>query len=105
MSRQITIHPQNHQCIVWRDHPSKTIPLYRLNTITYGLVTSPYLALRILHQLANDERHSYPIAYDVLTQNFYVEEIMTGANTLKEASNLRHDLTTLLKKDDFELRK
>lgn len=92
--KQITIHPEDHlyQCVVWRDHPSQIIQLYQLNTVTYGLVTSPYLALQILHQQAYDEQQSHLIAYNVLTQDFYFDEIMTGAGTLEEASNLQLNL-------------
>lgn len=59
----------------------------------------------MLHQLSSDEQHSHPITCEVLTQDFYVDEVITGADTIEEASHLQKDLILLLKKGGFELRK
>ncbi|CAI6357565.1 unnamed protein product [Macrosiphum euphorbiae] len=50
MFRQIQVdrEDQQFQGVVWRDDPSKPIQSYRLATVTYGLITSPYHALRVL---------------------------------------------------------
>lgn len=44
MFRQINIHSddQCYQGIVWRNHPSEPIKQFKLKTVTYGLITSPY---------------------------------------------------------------
>ncbi|XP_063634821.1 uncharacterized protein LOC134805446 [Cydia splendana] len=46
------------QRIVWRDTPSEKIESYKLLTVTFGTAAAPYLAVRTLNQLADDEAHT-----------------------------------------------
>lgn len=59
MYRQIVIHSDDRdfQRILWRSSPLEPIQKYRLYAVTYGLSIAPYLALRILQQLKQDEAH------------------------------------------------
>ena len=61
--RQITIHAEDRRYhkVHWKENINGTIRTYQLNTITYGADFVPYLAIRILRQLAQDEEHNYPI--------------------------------------------
>ncbi|XP_029340892.1 uncharacterized protein LOC115033071 [Acyrthosiphon pisum] len=107
MFRQIQVHgeDQQFQGIVWRDDSSKPIQSYRLSTVTYGLITSPYHALRVLKQLALDEQNNYPIGSKILLNDFYVDEVMTGGDNLSEVLHKIQELTALLNQGGFELRK
>ena len=78
---------------------------YALNTITYGTSCASFLAIRALHQLADDEGAQHPIAAAVLKRDFYVDDLLTGAKTKQEAAFLRDDLIHLLQKGGFPLRK
>lgn len=62
--RQILVHEddQDLQRILWREEPELPIEEYRLTTVTYGLASAPYLAIRVLHQLVQDEGQQYPPA-------------------------------------------
>jgi len=62
MYRQILVHPtdRNLQRIVWREDQEHPIREYALNTVIYGLACAPFLAIRTLHQLAEDERPKLP---------------------------------------------
>lgn len=61
-------------------------------------MTSPYQAIRTLHQLADDEAVSHPTASQVLRQNFYVDEVMTGRDSADELVELQRELISLLKR-------
>lgn len=78
---------------------------FRLNTITYGLASSPYLAIRILHQLAVDEGEDLPGAAEALRREVYMDDIVSGAPTLAEARILRNQLQRLCAAGGFPLRK
>jgi hypothetical protein len=54
MYRQIWVDcdDRNYQLIVWRKRPDLPIETFRLETVTYGLACSPYLAIRCLHEVA-----------------------------------------------------
>ncbi|GBL81079.1 hypothetical protein AVEN_83151-1 [Araneus ventricosus] len=52
-----------------------TVPLKLKNqllTVTYGTACAPFLAMRTLHQLAQDYEKSFPDTAKVIRENFYV---------------------------------
>lgn len=107
MYRQILIHPEHrdYQRIVWRFSEENAVQSYRLNTVTYGVSSAPYLALRTLQQLSVDEGENFPIAKHVLQEEVYVDDILTGSSTIKQALQHRKHIQDLLLAGGFELRK
>lgn len=107
MYRQIFLHPddQMFQLVLWRDDLSQEISTYKLNTVTYGLNSSPYLAIRTLHQLAEDEGAIFPEAAKILKSQTYVDDCICGADNVSDALELQNQLIKLLKRGGFELRK
>ncbi|XP_076223949.1 uncharacterized protein LOC143174539 [Nomia melanderi] len=105
MYRQFIIRPEDrpYQRILWRDEHNN-IKTYTLNTVTFGLTSAPYLAIRCLHQLAQDEQNNYPVAADVLRRDLYVDDLITGANTYTEALNIRDQMLGLLKRGGLNIR-
>ncbi|XP_055623656.1 uncharacterized protein LOC129767064 [Toxorhynchites rutilus septentrionalis] len=103
----VLVHPDDVplQRVIWRfsnDVPAQT---YELLTVTYGLAPSAYLATRTLNQLAEDKGHNYPLGARALKENFYVDDFIGGAQTTDEALRLREELSQLLRKGGFSLRK
>lgn len=76
---------------------------YRLNTVTYGVSCSPFLALRSLHQFT--EGHRFPLVAKVLQRFSCIDDFVFGAQSLQETKSLRNDLLSLLKLGEFELHK
>ncbi|XP_055604005.1 uncharacterized protein LOC129752246 [Uranotaenia lowii] len=107
MYRQILVHEDDTplQRIVWRASPDAPMWTYELKTVTYGTASAPYLATRVLQQLADDECDQFPEAARVLKRDFYVDDLFSGADSVDEAVHLRKQLHALLIKGGFELRK
>ncbi|XP_046385606.1 uncharacterized protein LOC124155646 isoform X2 [Ischnura elegans] len=107
MYRQIKIHPddQHFQLIYWRETPTDLVKVFKLTTVTYGVTSAPFLAIRTLHQLAEDEGAQFPQAARVLKSQTFVDDIIAGADNVQEALTLQHDLTKLLSLGGFQLRK
>lgn len=107
MYRQILVHPEDRdlQRILWRKGKDETVQEYRLDTVTYGLACAPYLTIRTLHQLAMDEGKLYPQGAAVLQPDCYVDDILTGADTIQEAREIQEELTLLCAAGGFPLRK
>ncbi|KAK9502664.1 hypothetical protein O3M35_011389 [Rhynocoris fuscipes] len=107
MFRQIAIHPDDYpfQCILWRDDPSKPLQTYYLTTVTYSTRCAPYLFLRTILQLVEDEGINFPLAASSLKSNIFVDDIAVGANSLDQALLLRNEIISLLAKGNFLLRK
>ncbi|XP_071055150.1 uncharacterized protein [Onthophagus taurus] len=107
MYRQILVSPnhRDYQRILWRFSENEPIKQYILNTVTYGVVSSPFLALRTILEIANLYASEFPQACKSLKNNIYVDDIVTGASSLEEILSLQRDLITVLNKCGFELRK
>lgn len=107
MYRQIWINKDQtrFQKIVWRDSPKDPICDYELLTVTYGTANAPYLAIRTLKQLALDEATNYPIPSKTLLNDFYVDDVLSGADNINEAKEKYHELKEALRTGGFNLRK
>ena len=49
--------------------------------------------------------HKYPMATKVVDESFYVDDYLTGANSVKEGIELQYQLQNLFLEADFLLRK
>uniref|UniRef100_A0AAG5DRE2 Peptidase aspartic putative domain-containing protein n=1 Tax=Anopheles atroparvus TaxID=41427 RepID=A0AAG5DRE2_ANOAO len=107
MYRQIVVHPDDRrfQRVLFRFSPDDSVETYELNTVTYGLSPSSFLATRTLLQLAEDEGSSFPHAAQALAQNFCVDDFIGGADSVEQAQQLREELSQMLNKGGFSLRK
>lgn len=77
MYRQVLIQDdqRNLQLILWRTNTNKPLQIYRLNIVTYGTTSAPYLSIRCLKQLAQ-ECDDDAIAR-VIGDDFYVDDLIT----------------------------
>ncbi|XP_055589242.1 uncharacterized protein LOC129741527 [Uranotaenia lowii] len=107
MYRQIQLHPDDcpYQRILWRQHAEDQIATYELQTVTYGLASAPFLATRTLKQAAIDEEARYPIAAVVFREDFYMDDCLTGSQSITEAVRLREEATALSVAAGFPLKK
>lgn len=107
MFRQINVDAadQKYQCILWRQHPDEDIKTYKLTTVTYGTASASYLAIKTTQQLADDEGHKYPNAARIIKQDFYVDDLLSGADTLENAIEIQNQLLRILQAGGFNLRK
>ncbi|XP_052738154.1 uncharacterized protein LOC128198191 [Bicyclus anynana] len=102
---QIRNEDRDFQRILWRNSVDDPIQEYRLCTVTFGVASAPFLALRTLRQLALDESSVFPLASQVLLNDVFVDDVVTGAATLEDALKLQRELTGLCRAGTFELRK
>ncbi|GFR11351.1 pro-Pol polyprotein, partial [Trichonephila clavata] len=105
MYRQITLHDSDFQRIVWRNSPFEPIQDFRLTRIAYGTASAPYLAIKCLQQLALNESNNFPLASKAALKDFYVDDLMSGANSLSEALELQNQLTQMVSSAGLVLRK
>nr|XP_012145736.1 PREDICTED: uncharacterized protein LOC105663123 [Megachile rotundata] len=105
MYRQIVVHPDDRdlQRILWE--LNGTVSEFQLNTVTYGTACAPFLAVRVLHQLANDEEEKFPAGAAALRHDCYVDDILSGASSLAAGRQLQSELTAVSMAGGFPLRK
>lgn len=109
MFRMTWVHPEDRkfQLILWRESTSEPIKVYELNTNTYGLRSSPFISIRTMLQLADDWEGTHPnsMASDVIRKHIFVDDILTGADTMSEAQSLKSEIIQLMDSAGYELRK
>ncbi|XP_076661021.1 uncharacterized protein LOC143364713 [Halictus rubicundus] len=107
MYRQIQIHPDDRdfQRILWRDNPEDKILVYHLTTVTYGLTCAPFLAIRTLLQLADDEEDQFPRGATTLREATYVDDILSGDSSEEEAVKTQTELIGICRAGGFTLKK
>lgn len=105
MYRQILVEPsqRKYQQILWRDQESENIRILQLNTITYGTASAPFLSTRCLLQLAK-ECDSQTIS-KIIQNDFYMDDLLTGAQTEAELSNICKSVTNILNGACLPIRK
>ncbi|XP_063979920.1 uncharacterized protein LOC135163945 [Diachasmimorpha longicaudata] len=105
MYRQFLIKPEDrkYQKILWYDNDNQIIT-YQLNTVTFGLSAAPFLAIRSLHQLAQDHAQKYPVAARILRQDMYVDDLLTGFPTQEEAREAQCQISQCLQQAGLNIR-
>lgn len=107
MFRQILVREsdQHLQRIVWRASPRDPMTDYQLTTVTYGTKAAPYLAMRTLRQIALDGSTQYPLAAEALQNTFYMDDLLTGGETIQEARRLQLEIIYMLQGAGMNIRK
>jgi len=108
MYRQILVAPKyrRYQHILWRASPHDKIQEYELNTVTYGVgISAPYLALRVLKEIAIVHSQGYPQVQTALLSQTYMDDICTGADSVEDAQILQYNLTSMLNQFGLDLKK
>ncbi|XP_062535150.1 uncharacterized protein LOC134204338 [Armigeres subalbatus] len=107
MYRMVLTQPGDHPLhkIVWRDSKEEPIKIFELTTVTYGTASAPYLATRCLKKLGEDCATTHPVASDVILHDFYVDDMLSGADNIKEAKLLVKQVEEVTNSAGFILRK
>ena len=88
----------------YRDDPGDIVDC-RMKRLTFGITASLYLASQVLRQLALDHREDFPRTANLIYKAFYMDDCLTGANSVQEACSLCQELNQLLDKAQMTLRK
>ncbi|XP_053687025.1 uncharacterized protein LOC128736564 [Sabethes cyaneus] len=93
------------QRILWRETPTEPIKSFQLTTVTYGTASAPYLATKCLQKLACEGESTHAAAARVIKKDFYVDDMLTGTDSLEEGKMLAAEVIELMSSAGFMLRK
>lgn len=107
MYRQVVIEPSQRklQLILWRSNPSKPLETYELNTLTYGTAPAAYLSTRCIKKCANETLNKNPKISYIIANDFYVDDLLTGGDSIEEVTYIKTEVTKILESYGFQLRK
>ena len=106
MFREIELHlgEKDYHRFLVKDGEDKIVDA-RMKRLTYGVKSSPFLATKVLRQMASDHRETYPKAAEIVESRFYVDDCLSGAETIEEAIQQVQGLCELCKEGGMNLRK
>lgn len=96
---------QRWQRVLWRNDSSDPVLDYNLTTVTNVTSCAPYLALRVILQLAQNERQDSSLGAKFTENNFYVDDIFAGADLINADEMVKNQLIDILKRGGFPLSK
>ncbi|XP_043264238.1 uncharacterized protein LOC122404368 [Colletes gigas] len=107
MFRQILVAPEDRrfQCIVWSAPENEQLTAFELNTVTYGTACAPYLSMRTLLELKEQDGKKFPLAAPILEKDIYVDDVFMGAPDKSLLEKIRTQVCELLQGGGFQLRK
>ncbi|XP_030757462.1 uncharacterized protein LOC115883267 [Sitophilus oryzae] len=107
MYRQVRINPKHTYLhnILWREKPCEKLQCIELSTVTYGTNCAPYLATRVLKELAVINQKTFPLASNALLSQCYVDDILCGQDSYENLVELHRQLMQLCKLGNFHLHK
>ncbi|XP_052849036.1 uncharacterized protein LOC128260255 [Drosophila gunungcola] len=76
-----------------------------LNTVTYDMSCAPFLAIRSLKYIADHFSKQFPIGAAVLKEEMFVDDLLTGADSVEELHLKAAEVTSMLSKAGLELAK
>lgn len=108
MYRMILMRRQDidFQRVLWRNTKDSTeVKDYRLKTVTFGTASAPYLAIKTLMKLADEEGEAYPEAAKIVCEDFYVDDLISGCDTTEQAIEISKQIMSILQRGGFDLQK
>lgn len=106
MYLRIGIRPEDRcfQQFLYRFNPQEPIAVYQFNRVCFGVKSSPYLALRTVKQLVDDESHHLSEeAKNIASHMLYMDDFVFSVASETEAIAVANELIQLMKLGDFDL--
>ncbi len=102
---ELVLSDRDFHRFIWRSEPSQTLKDYRMTRATFGVSASCFAANMALKQNAIELIGKYPLAANVVHESFYVDDTLTGADSIESAITLQRQLKDVLACGGFLLRK
>jgi len=77
----------------------------RMERLTFGVTSSPFLATQVLRTLAQLHSSTHPSASAAILEDFYVDDLLSGSSDVTSADSLRKEICDLLSLGKMTLRK
>ena len=107
MYRAVMLHESDRDLhrFVWRRNPDEPLQDYRMTRVTFGVSASSFAANMAVKQNVLDFALQYPLAAKAVHESFYVDDGLTGADSIQEAIEMQTQLQALFSQAGFLLRK
>ena len=91
---------------LWRDLDAEaTSKIYRMTRVTFGVISSPFLAICIIQEHVKRCEETFPEASHEILRNTYVDDFASGRDGVSEALKLQQSTSELMQQAGFNLTK
>lgn len=91
---------------LWRDLDPKVTPkIYRMTRVTFGVISSLFLAIGTIQEHVKRCEETFPVASSEILRNTYVDDIASGRDNVQETLKLQRSTTELMQKAALNLTK
>ena len=87
------------------DDPDSDVDIFRFNRVVFGVNCSPFLLNAVIRYHLNKYKQQDPDFNSKLANNFYVDDLVCGGNTISEAKQLFVKSKERMREGGFNLRK
>lgn len=107
MFRQVRVDESeyNFQRILYREEPHLPLKQYAITVVSWGMTSAGFNAVRALRQCAVDGTENYPTAASIVLNDFYFDDLLTGAHSQMELAKRQKEVSDLLQTGGFDLTK
>lgn len=107
MFRQVRVAPveYNFQRILWRKEPHLPLKHYAITVVSWGMTSAGFNSVRSLRQCAIDGADKYPTGSQMALNDFYFDDMLSGAHSESELNKKQREVSDLLMTAGFELSK
>ena len=97
MYRAVLLPKKQHDlhCFIWREDQEQALVDCRMSRLTFGVPASSFAANLPMKQKALENMVTHSHAIQVVFNSFYVDDDLTGANSIGEAVQLRKEVQEL----------
>ena len=85
---KLTQSNRDYHCLIWQRNRTKSLMDYRMTRLTFSASASSFAAKMAVKQNAMDFTLQYPLATQKVYKAFYVDNSLTGAESITEAIHL-----------------
>ncbi|XP_068713051.1 uncharacterized protein [Montipora foliosa] len=91
---------------LWRDFDAEATPkIYRMTRVTFGVISSPFLAICTIQEHVKRCEETFPEASHEILRNTYVDDFASGRDGVSEALKLQQSTSELMQQAGFDLTK
>ena len=105
---QVRIRPKDRDVLRFhwiKDKNPDVVTVLRFTRAIFGLVQSPFLLAGTLQQHLNSLEARYPTEVQEIKRSLYVDDIITGGDTVSDVAQLKETTKSMFGKAGFELHK
>ena len=79
--------------------------IYRMTRVTFGVVSSPFLAIGTIQEHVRRCKETFPVASSEILRSTYVHDFASGRDNMQETLKLQQSATELMQKAASNLTK